>query len=171
MRPNSRHSRWAIVGNDYVFPRDRDNGCHLPAGTASDRQRDLRSLGTTNFSRVLEELRRDNVDGVIMLPWAGRRAFQPAVRPARLDEQLVRLSPAVEENTLLGGRPNAHEEPVRRRCLLRRDGHVERRARTCSTTAAGPPAPAQRGRESCYEASTSWAAWQDAGASTSRRWR
>jgi urea transport system substrate-binding protein len=104
--------RWAVVGNDYVFPR-------VTAATARLALRDSASeivsekfvpLGTSDFSAVLADLRGQKVDGVMML-LMGQDAvhFNRAFAKAGLSDQLHRLSPAVEENTLLGGGAGAHD--------------------------------------------------------------
>jgi urea transport system substrate-binding protein len=100
------------VGNDYVFPR-------VTGATARIALQDTPSkivsetylpLGTKNFSNVLAELPLQDVDGVIML-LMGQDAVHFNRQFARLGlaEKLVRLSPAVEENTLLGGGAEAHD--------------------------------------------------------------
>jgi len=104
--------RWAVVGNDYVFPR-------VTAAAARQAMRDGPSeivsetyvpLGTTDFRPVLAELHQPGIDGVIML-LMGQDAvlFNRQFARAGLGSVLPRLSPAVEENTLLGGGVNAHE--------------------------------------------------------------
>jgi len=104
-------ARWAVVGNDYVFPR-------VTAAAARQALRDRPSaivsetyvpLGTADFRHVLDDLRSADVDGVIML-LMGQDAVQFNRQFARagLSEKLTRLSPAVEENTLLGGGANAN---------------------------------------------------------------
>lgn len=104
--------RWAVVGNDYVFPR-------VTAAAARQALRDGPSrivsetyvpLGTRDFRPVLADLQRPGVDGVIML-LMGQDAvlFNRQFARAGLGAALPRLSPAVEENTLLGGGADAHE--------------------------------------------------------------
>jgi len=111
MREQLGVGRWAIVGNDYVFPR-------VTAATARDALRDTSSkivsetyvpLGTRDFCQVLTSLPDHRVDGVIML-LMGQDAvhFNRQFASMGLSEKLVRLSPAVEENTLLGGGAQAH---------------------------------------------------------------
>jgi len=115
MREQLGIGRWAVVGNDYVFPR-------VTGHTARTALRDSASsivsetyvpLGTTNFSAVLEDLeQRDtahDVDGVIML-LMGQDAvhFNRQFARRHLDTRLARLSPAIEENTLLAGGAGAH---------------------------------------------------------------
>lgn len=112
MREQVGVGRWAVVGNDYVFPR-------VTGATARLALEDTRSrvvsetyvpLGTTNFAGVLSGLRSDAVDGVIML-LMGQDAvhFNRQFARAGLAQRLSRLSPAIEENTLLGGGAEAHE--------------------------------------------------------------
>jgi ABC-type branched-subunit amino acid transport system substrate-binding protein len=104
--------RWAVVGNDYVFPR-------VTAAAARQALRDGPSaivsetyvpLGTTDFRQVLADLRSPDVEGVIML-LMGQDAvhFNRQFAKAGLSEELARLSPAVEENTLLGGGAGAND--------------------------------------------------------------
>lgn len=114
--------RWTVVGNDYVFPREsaRTVRAVFDAGgvrNAALVQERYVPLGTTDFSRVMAELARavdssaraDRVDGVLMLLMGSDAVhFNRAFAAAGLDERLVRLSPAVEENTLLGAGVSAH---------------------------------------------------------------
>ena len=67
-------------------------------------------LGTTDFRGVLARLRRPDVEGVIML-LMGQDAvhFNRQFARAGLSDELPRLSPAVEENTLLGGGAGAND--------------------------------------------------------------
>jgi urea transport system substrate-binding protein len=112
MREQYGTGRWAVIGNDYVFPR-------VTGATARIALQDTASeivsetyvpLGTKNFSRVLADLPRRDVDGVIML-LMGQDAvhFNRQFARTGLAEKLVRLSPAIEENTLLGGGAGAHD--------------------------------------------------------------
>lgn len=104
--------RWAVVGNDYVFPR-------VTAAAARHALRDSPSsivsetyvpLGTTDFRPILADLQRPGIDGVIML-LMGQDAvqFNRQFAHGGLSRELPRLSPAIEENTLLGGGAHAHE--------------------------------------------------------------
>jgi urea transport system substrate-binding protein len=103
--------RWAVVGNDYVFPRVTAAAARqaLADGPSSIVSETYVPLGTTDFGNVLAELRRPEIEGVIML-LMGQDAVQFNRQFARagLSEELPRLSPAVEENTLLGGGAGAN---------------------------------------------------------------
>lgn len=112
MREELSVGRWAIVGNDYVFPR-------VTGATARLALEDTASaivsetyvpLGTTNFERVISHLSREPIDGVMML-LMGQDAvnFNRQFARAGLSAVLPRLSPAVEENTLLAGGVAANE--------------------------------------------------------------
>ncbi|ONI72062.1 hypothetical protein BWI15_18425 [Kribbella sp. ALI-6-A] len=103
--------RWVVVGNDYVYPR-------VTAGVAASALRGSGSevvgtsyvpLGTSDFGDVLPALERGSAEGVIML-LMGQDAvhFSRQFARAGLSERLVRLSPAVEENTLLGAGAGAN---------------------------------------------------------------
>ena len=115
--------RWTVVGNDYVFPREsaRVVRAALDAGGVPGAPRLVGEryvpLGTADFSRVVEGLARaaeasapeERVDGVLMLLMGSDAVhFNRAFARAGLADRLVRLSPAVEENTLLGAGVSAH---------------------------------------------------------------
>lgn len=106
MREEMGIGRWAVVGNDYVFPRVTAAAAReaLRDGPSSIVRETYLPLGTTDFAPVLADLRRPGIDGVVML-LMGQDAvhFNRQFARAGLSEQLPRLSPAVEENTLLGG--------------------------------------------------------------------
>jgi len=113
MREELDVRRWAVVGNDYVFPR-------VTVAAARTALRDAPSsivtesyvpLGTRDFRTTLAELQKQHVEGVIML-LMGQDAvhFNRQFGRLRLSENLVRLSPAVEENTLLGGGFTANDQ-------------------------------------------------------------
>lgn len=112
MREELSVGRWAIVGNDYVFPRVTGATARLalqdsPSEVVSET---YVPLGTTNFRQVITDLSRAPVDGVIML-LMGQDAvhFNRQFARAGLSAVMPRLSPAVEENTLLGGGATANE--------------------------------------------------------------
>lgn len=111
MREQLGIGRWAIVGNDYVFPRVTGHTARRTLRASRSRivQETYVPLGTTNFTDVLRGLERDDLDGVIML-LMGQDAvhFNRQFASHRLDDRLARLSPAIEENTLLGGGSAAH---------------------------------------------------------------
>ena len=112
MREELSVGRWAIVGNDYVFPRVTGATARLaledtPSEVVSET---YVPLGTTDFAAVIGDLSQRPVDGVIML-LMGQDAvhFNRQFARAGLAAQLPRLSPAVEENTLLAGGAAANE--------------------------------------------------------------
>jgi len=111
MREQLGVGRWAVVGNDYVFPRVTGATARLALQETSSEvvSETYVPLGTTNFTRVLRDLRTGDGDGVIML-LMGQDAVHFNRQFARegLADRLTRLSPAVEENTLLGGGADAH---------------------------------------------------------------
>lgn len=157
MREQLGVGRWAVVGNDYVFPRVtgatarlalQDSGSSIVSETYVP-------LGTTDFGGVLRELRTHDADGVIML-LMGQDAVQFNRQFARegLDGHLTRLSPAVEENTLLGGGPDAHHGLFAAAAYFDGIDTVEgRRLAEAYQRRFGPWAPALNAvGESCYEA-------------------
>ncbi|GAB7005506.1 substrate-binding domain-containing protein [Nocardioides sp. AN3] len=112
MREHLGVGRWAVVGNDYVFPRVTAAAARqaLADGPSSIVSETFVPLGTTDFGKVLADLRRPGIDGVIML-LMGQDAvhFNRQFARADLSAALPRLSPAVEENTLLGAGAGANE--------------------------------------------------------------
>ncbi|MET3963846.1 urea transport system substrate-binding protein [Marmoricola sp. OAE513] len=149
--------RWAVVGNDYVFPRVTAAAARqaLRDGPSSIVHESYVPLGTTDFRGVLSELQRPDIDGVIML-LMGQDAVQFNRQFARagLSGTLPRLSPAVEENTLLGGGVNAHEGLYAAAAYFDGMGTVEgRRLERAYYDRYGEFAPALNAvGESCYEA-------------------
>lgn len=112
MREELGVGRWAVLGNDYVFPRVTGTTARLaledtPSEVVSET---YVPLGTSDFTAVIDDLARQPVDGVIML-LMGQDAvhFNRQFARSGLTAQLPRLSPAVEENTLLAGGPAASE--------------------------------------------------------------
>jgi len=111
MRQQLGVGRWAIIGNDYVFPRVTGATTRVALkGTSSEIVSETYvPLGTTDFRPVLRDLERGDADGVIML-LMGQDAvnFNRQFGRHGLSDRLLRLSPAVEENTLLAGGVHAH---------------------------------------------------------------
>lgn len=112
MREELSIGRWAIVGNDYVFPRVTGATARLALQDSASEivSETYLPLGTTNFDRVIASLSDAPVDGVIML-LMGQDAvhFNRQFARAGLSADMPRLSPAVEENTLLAGGAAANE--------------------------------------------------------------
>ncbi|WP_233712352.1 substrate-binding domain-containing protein [Kribbella turkmenica] len=112
LREHHGARRWVVVGNDYVYPRV--TGSVAREGLQGTRSEIVKSayvpLGTADFRAVLDGLEAADADGVIML-LMGQDAVHFNRQFARrgLSDELVRLSPAIEENTLLGAGPAANE--------------------------------------------------------------
>ncbi|WP_246119637.1 substrate-binding domain-containing protein [Aeromicrobium flavum] len=157
MREQLGVGRWAVVGNDYVFPRVTGATTRLALQDTDSRVVTERyvPLGTTDFSLVLQELRHTEIDGVVML-LMGQDAVHFNRQFARegLDDRLVRLSPAVEENTLLAGGADAHHDLFAAAAYF--DGLDTVESNELARAYAqrfGPWAPALNAvGESCYEA-------------------
>lgn len=157
MREELGVGRWAVVGNDYVFPR-------VTGATARAVLRDTPSqivretyvpLGTTSFETVLDDLHDGDVDGVIML-LMGQDAVHFNRQFARrgFSDHLARLSPAIEENTLLGGGAGSHDNLYAAAAYFDALDTVEsRELAQAYYRRHGPWAPALNAvGESCYEA-------------------
>lgn len=157
MRDQLGVGRWAVVGNDYVFPRVTGATARLALRETPSRvvSETYVPLGTTDYTSVLEGLQGEDADGVIML-LMGQDAvhFNRQFSRRGLDERLARLSPAVEENTLLGGGTDAHRNLFAAAAYFDRLDTVESNelARAYHRR-FGPWAPALNAvGESCYEA-------------------
>lgn len=97
---------WAFVGNDYIWPRRVHTVASRIVAALGGRvvlERRL-PLGSARASvdQVIEELRRSRAHAVL-LSLIGRdlATFNTALRHSGLDRNLVRLSPALEENGLM----------------------------------------------------------------------
>ena len=148
--------RWAIVGNDYIWPRASAAAAHR---WTREHGRDITTdvfvpLGTRDFGPALDELSRSGADGVLML-LVGEDAvhFNRAFAAAGLDHLQTRLSTLMDETMLLasGGRAT--------RSLYAAAGYFEDLATPDALDFAGryarrfgvtSPAPSSLG-ESCYE--------------------
>ena len=97
--------RWAIVGDDYVWPRRTAEAARRYAvacdGAVCDEV--FVPLGTDDFAGVVRRLERARADAVLML-LVGEDAvhFNRAFARVGLEAVCRRLSPLVDENTLLG---------------------------------------------------------------------
>ncbi|BAJ26451.1 MULTISPECIES: ABC transporter substrate-binding protein [Kitasatospora] len=98
--------RWALVGNDYIWPRSVHRAAARLAAGAGARVVLERRLpfGTVERSvePLLDELRATRADA-LLLSLIGRDQvlFNRALRRSGLDRRLVRLSGSLEENGLL----------------------------------------------------------------------
>lgn len=96
--------RWAIVGNDYVWPRRtaaaaRRYADHI-GGEICDET--FVPLGSGRFTTTIGRLLASRAEGVLMLLVGEDAArFNRAFADVGLDESCCRLSPLVDENTLL----------------------------------------------------------------------
>ena len=96
--------RWLLVGNNYVWPRVSHRiarQCIADCGGEVVGQAYL-SFGVTDYSAVLEQIRRSRADAVL-ISMVGQDAveFNRAFAAAGLSGRVLRLSCAIEENQLL----------------------------------------------------------------------
>lgn len=149
--------RWAVVGNSYIFPRvsaavARTGLAQFGAQVVMER---FVALGTGSFGRVLEEIETSGADGVLMF-LMGQDAvhFNRAFALWPWSRELVRLSPAIEENTLLGAGARANDNVFAAAAYF--DGLATPDALPLATAynqRFGPYAPFLNAvGESCYEA-------------------
>ena len=96
--------RWAVVGDDYLWPRGSMAAVHALTRRLGTEIVDEMyvPLGQENFGAVLHRLARSRADGVLML-LVGQDAvhFNRAYAAAGLDRSMIRLSPLMDENMLL----------------------------------------------------------------------
>jgi urea transport system substrate-binding protein len=96
--------RWAIVGDDYVWPRSSARAIRSYLGDFGGELcgEFFVGLGTQDFGGVLRRLRRSGCDGVLMLLVGDDAvAFNRAFAQAGLDRDQIRFSPLMDENMLL----------------------------------------------------------------------
>jgi ABC-type branched-subunit amino acid transport system substrate-binding protein len=103
--------RWAIIGNDYIWPRITARAIHAALGDPNliTVERFV-PLGTQDFTGFLADPRSCEADGVILL-LVGSDAVhfnRQFARTGRAAGQL-RVSPAVDETVLLGAGPEAND--------------------------------------------------------------
>ncbi|WP_286193551.1 substrate-binding domain-containing protein [Tropicibacter sp. R16_0] len=100
-RPRS----WALIGNDYVWPRTSHNYAkaklqEMSVGLAYEK---YLPFGLTSMTRFVEEISNSGAEAVLIsLVGQDAVAFNRAFGKAKLHDRMVRLSCAIEENGLLG---------------------------------------------------------------------
>ena len=149
--------RWAVVGDDYLWPRGSAAAVHVYARNLGLEITDevFVPLGQADFSRVLKRLRRSNAQAVLML-LVGEDAvhFNRTFAAFGLHERMVRLSSLMDENMLLASGPQATQG------LFSAAGYFDSLATEDAldlvgryTGRFGPDAPVLNSMgESCYEA-------------------
>jgi urea transport system substrate-binding protein len=173
MREARRVRRWAIVGNDYVWPRASAAAAHRWArGHDVEITADLYvPLGTRDYTAVLRRLERSGADGVLML-LVGEDAvhFNRAFADAGLDLVQTRLTTLMDENMVLASGARAT------RSLFVAAGFFEDlttpealdfTGRWARRYGVNSPTPSSLG-ESCYEGLSLYAAMVRRGGSLAR---
>jgi urea transport system substrate-binding protein len=147
---------WAIVGNDYVWPRESARAARAYAGQVRAEIRDeiFVPLGTDDFGRVLRRIEQAHVQGVLMfLLGSDAVRFNRAFTEMRMHDRCIRLSPLMDENMLMAtGAANTYN-------LYSAAGFFETLGTAYGLdferrylTLMGPTAPALTSPgESCYE--------------------
>lgn len=96
--------RWAVVGDDYLWPRGSANAVHEFVHAMDLQLVDeiFVPLGQRSFGLVMQRLQRSPAQAVLML-LVGQDAvhFNRAFTAAGLDQRMVRLSSLMDENMLL----------------------------------------------------------------------
>ncbi|MGD9530449.1 substrate-binding domain-containing protein [Pseudonocardia sp.] len=105
--------RWAVVGNDYVWPRTSARAARRFAHIvgADIVHEEFVPMGTEEYGPMLRRVERARVQGVLMfLLGSDAVRFNRSFTQMRLPERCLRLSPLMDENMLLAtGAANAHE--------------------------------------------------------------
>jgi ABC-type branched-subunit amino acid transport system substrate-binding protein len=102
--------RWAIVGNDYVWPRVTARAAHSYATMCSGRicHETFVPLGCREWDSTIQAVERSQADAVLMLlVGADAVTFNRAFAAAGLDSRCRRLSTLIDENTLAGSGADA----------------------------------------------------------------
>ncbi|GGM80094.1 substrate-binding domain-containing protein [Dactylosporangium sucinum] len=100
-----RARRWALIGNDYVWPRRLNRAAteYLHAVGAAVVATRYEPLGSLDPEPLLDLLLRVRADAVLLtLVGSDLVAFNRAFAGTRLDHRVLRLCAALEENGLLG---------------------------------------------------------------------
>ncbi|MCF6386187.1 substrate-binding domain-containing protein [Mycobacterium sp. MBM] len=104
---------WFVVGNDYVWPRStaRQIQAHLAADHRALAGQAYVPLGCSDFGGALMRLERSRAAGVVVL-LVGQDAvdFHRQFAERGLHQQMVRLSPLMDENMLLATGAAASEQ-------------------------------------------------------------
>ncbi|GGK60568.1 substrate-binding domain-containing protein [Nocardia camponoti] len=149
-------SRWAIVGNDYVWPRETARATREFAASAniSIVGETYIPLGGRRFGQALELIRNSTAQGVLLfMVGADCAAFNQAFARAGLDSDRLRLSMMIGEDVLYAGGARST------RGLLTASGYFEGVVSPAAmdfgsryTKRFGTSAPALNNiGESCYE--------------------
>ncbi|MEZ3161527.1 substrate-binding domain-containing protein [Microbacterium sp. BWT-B31] len=106
--------RWAVVGSDYIWPRNTARAMREHAKENGDLEIAHESFvgyGVRDFSHVIEALSASHAQGVVML-LVGRDAvlFNRQFAASGLDERMIRFTPLMEENMLLASGGEATRE-------------------------------------------------------------
>jgi ABC-type branched-subunit amino acid transport system substrate-binding protein len=106
-----RARRWYLVGNDYIWPHVSHRAArrYIKATAGEVAGENLIPFGCDDFTPYLEQIRKARPDAVLV-SMVGNDciAFNRAFAAFGLAPHMLRLSPASEENTLLGiGAENA----------------------------------------------------------------
>jgi len=102
--------RWAVVGNDYVWPRASARAAHDYARRlgGSIESETYHTLGTDRFTSALDVLERSEPDAVLMLLVGQDMVHFNRQYAARgLDQRMLRFSTIIDENALLGIGPRS----------------------------------------------------------------
>jgi ABC-type branched-subunit amino acid transport system substrate-binding protein len=100
-----RAKRWYLVGNDYVWPRVSHHAArrYIAADGGEVIGEDFIPFGTGDFGPYLDRIAKARPDA-LLVSMVGNDCvtFNRAFAEAGLARRILRLSPASEENTLLG---------------------------------------------------------------------
>jgi urea transport system substrate-binding protein len=99
-----RVQRWALIGNDYIWPRQvHRTASRILRGLGQSIVMDrLVPMGSVDAERLLDEAQKNHADA-ILISLVGRDGitFQRVAAEIGVDQRLLRLSTALDENSLL----------------------------------------------------------------------
>jgi ABC-type branched-subunit amino acid transport system substrate-binding protein len=152
-----RHvKRWYLVGNDYVWPRVTHAAAKrfIAESGGEAAGEDFIPFGTSDYEACLDRIAKAKPDA-ILVSMVGNDCvtFNRAFAEAGLSRHILRLSPASEENTLLGiGADNAENLFFAAGYLsgLKTEANAAFLERYHAAFGANAPEPNTIG-ESCYE--------------------
>lgn len=155
--------RWAVVGNDYCWPRASAVAAHEWARrTCAEITADIFvPLGTQDFTLVLRRLARSGADGILML-LVGEDAvhFNRAFAEEEMHDRIVRLSTLMDETMLLASGARATRSLYAAAGFfedLATPNALEFASRYAHRFGLNAPPPSSIG-ESCYEGVNLYAA-------------
>lgn len=102
--------RWAIIGADYIWPRELARAVHRDCADPGEVVLEqFVAPGACDYSAFLEHPDLDRAEGIlVLLVGADVALFNRQFAATGRAEKQIRISPSTDENVLLAGGPAAH---------------------------------------------------------------